>query len=71
MPLVVPAPNSTEAKNMARMRIAAEPDIVWEEGKIVVFDDSFEHEVWNLTNEPRIIFIADFIHPEMTQGYTL
>ena len=24
--------------------------IYWEQGKIVVFDDSFEHEVWNNTD---------------------
>ena len=67
LPLVVPKPNATETLNMARMRVADKHEIVWEEGKTVVFDDSFEHEVWNLTSGPRVILIIDLVHPDMTQ----
>jgi hypothetical protein len=31
-----------------------------------VFDDSFEHSVWNDSEEDRIIFILDVPHPELT-----
>lgn len=35
----------------------------WEEGKIIVFDDSFEHEVWNNSNITRIVMIIDVWNP--------
>ncbi len=39
----------------------------WTEGKCIVFDDSFEHEVWNWSEEPRYIFLFDVHHPELTR----
>ncbi|KAJ6664046.1 hypothetical protein lerEdw1_009000 [Lerista edwardsae] len=39
----------------------------WEEGKVLIFDDSFEHEVWQDANHYRLIFIVDVWHPELTQ----
>ncbi len=39
----------------------------WSEGRGLVFDDSFEHEVWNESDSRRIVFIARFYHPELTQ----
>ncbi|XP_063340119.1 aspartyl/asparaginyl beta-hydroxylase-like isoform X2 [Pelmatolapia mariae] len=39
----------------------------WEEGKILIFDDSFEHEVWQDADSYRLIFIVDVWHPELTQ----
>jgi aspartate beta-hydroxylase len=38
----------------------------WREGELLVFDDSFEHSVWNDSEEDRIIFILDVPHPELT-----
>ncbi|XP_066576333.1 aspartyl/asparaginyl beta-hydroxylase isoform X2 [Amia ocellicauda] len=38
----------------------------WEEGKVLVFDDSFEHEVWQDADSYRLIFIVDVWHPELT-----
>jgi aspartyl/asparaginyl beta-hydroxylase (cupin superfamily) len=45
-----------------RMRVS---DIinVWRPGEIFVFDDTYEHEVWNDTNEERVILIFDFDRP--------
>lgn len=40
----------------------------WQEGKCLVFDDSFEHEAWNLSSEPRVVLIVDFWHPDLTPG---
>ena len=37
----------------------------WAEGKALLFDDSFEHEVWNNGTEPRLVFIFDVWHPEL------
>ncbi|XP_058524643.1 aspartyl/asparaginyl beta-hydroxylase isoform X2 [Ochotona princeps] len=38
----------------------------WEEGKVFIFDDSFEHEVWQDASSFRLIFIVDVWHPELT-----
>jgi aspartyl/asparaginyl beta-hydroxylase (cupin superfamily) len=35
----------------------------WEEGKLLVFDDSFEHEVWNHSDFVRIVLFINFWHP--------
>jgi aspartyl/asparaginyl beta-hydroxylase (cupin superfamily) len=39
----------------------------WSEGHGFVFDDSFEHEVWNEGDARRIVFIARFYHPALTE----
>jgi len=33
----------------------------WTEGKCLVFDDSFLHEVWHNGSEPRYVFFANFL----------
>lgn len=38
----------------------------WQEGKVLIFDSSFDHEVWNHGNGIRIILLMDFWHPELT-----
>ena len=35
----------------------------WEVGKPLIFDESFEHEVWNDSSEPRFILQAHVWHP--------
>jgi len=37
--------------------------ICWEEGKVYVFDDTREHEVWNNTDEVRVVHLLDVIRP--------
>lgn len=39
----------------------------WSEGRGFVFDDSFQHEVWNKGDSMRIVFIARFYHPALTE----
>ena len=38
----------------------------WVEGQALLFDDSFEHEVWHHGSSDRIVMIVDFWHPELT-----
>jgi beta-hydroxylase len=45
--------------------------IVWREGKCVVFDDSFDHEVQNDTDEPRAVLLFDFDRPMRLLGRTV
>ena len=35
------------------------------EGEVLLFDDSFEHEVWNMTSHPRVVLICDLWHPQL------
>ena len=37
----------------------------WEEGKCLIFDDSFEHSVEHTGSEPRLVLIVDVWHPAM------
>lgn len=42
--------------------------VCWETGKCVVFDDFFRHEVWNNTDEERVVLIFDFVRPMRPLG---
>ena len=58
LPLVVPS-------DKCRLRVGDETRIL-EEGKCIVFDDSFEHEAWNDdANASRIVLICDVWHPDL------
>jgi ornithine lipid ester-linked acyl 2-hydroxylase len=35
----------------------------WKEGEGFLFDDTFEHEAWNLTSEDRVVLILDIVRP--------
>lgn len=35
----------------------------WKEGEALIFDDTYIHEVYNNTNEPRIILFMDIMRP--------
>jgi ornithine lipid ester-linked acyl 2-hydroxylase len=35
----------------------------WEEGKLVIFDDSFEHEAWNDNTSQRVVLMFDIPNP--------
>jgi len=32
----------------------------------LIFDDSFEHEAWNMCSQPRLVLIMDVWHPDLT-----
>lgn len=55
--LIVPQP-----PERIRMRVGS--DIVhWQEGRALIFDDAYEHEVWNDTDELRVVLFVDFAKP--------
>jgi ornithine lipid ester-linked acyl 2-hydroxylase len=35
----------------------------WEEGKSLIFDDTFNHEVWNEKDETRVVLFVDVLRP--------
>ncbi len=37
----------------------------WQEGKCMIFDDTFEHEAWNKSQRTRIVLLIDFQRPGM------
>ena len=40
----------------------------WDEGKLLIFDDSIEHEARNPSGEMRIVLIFDIWRPELSAG---
>jgi aspartyl/asparaginyl beta-hydroxylase (cupin superfamily) len=55
--LIVP-----QAQEQCRIRVGDEIRH-WEEGKSMVFDDTFNHEVWNDTDETRVVLFVDVLRP--------
>lgn len=33
----------------------------WQEGRVIVFDDRFEHSAWNVSDKERVVLLIDFI----------
>jgi len=55
--LIVPEP-----REQVRMRVGGEM-VFWEEGRCVVFDDTYRHEVWNDTDGVRVVLLIDVPRP--------
>lgn len=49
------------------MRIA-DQRFSWEEGRVNVFDDTYRHEVFNNTDEERVVLLIDFDRPMRWPG---
>lgn len=57
LPLVVP--------QGCRFRVGNETR-EWEAGKVIIFDDTIEHEAWNDSGEDRVVLIFDIWRPELS-----
>ena len=62
----------TKDINNSYLRVADQV-LHWMEGKLFIFDDSFEHEVWhyNERNEARLILLFDFRHPDLKEDESI
>ena len=40
----------------------------WQEGRVVVFDDTYEHEAWNRSDRTRVVLIFDLWNPHLTEA---
>lgn len=40
----------------------------WQEGRAVVFDDTYEHEAWNRSDRTRVVLIFDLWNPHLTEA---
>jgi beta-hydroxylase len=56
LPLIVPSGEK------CAIRVGEETH-VWKEGELVIFDDSFEHEAWNKSDEKRVVLMFDIPNP--------
>lgn len=59
LPLVVPPD--------CRLRVGART-AEWIEGKLLVFDDSVEHEAWNRSAQDRLILLFEVWNPDLTMS---
>jgi Aspartyl/Asparaginyl beta-hydroxylase len=55
-----------QVSSSATMRVGTETR-GWEQGKCIVFDDSWEHEVTNRSDRPRSILLIDIWHPDLSK----
>jgi beta-hydroxylase len=55
--LIVPEP-----RERAGIRVGTEQHH-WEEGRVLIFDDAYQHEAWNETGNPRVVLFVDFERP--------
>ena len=63
--LLVP-PKKADDDGELKIRVA-DQYLEWEEGKLFVFDDSFDHEVWHFRQGPRVVLILDIWHPDLDE----
>lgn len=55
--LLVPEPRE-------QCRIQVGPEFAhWDEGKVMVFDDGYPHQVWNDTDGTRVVLFLDIVRP--------
>eukprot|EP00979_Chaetoceros_neogracilis_P008107 scaffold1786_cov163-Chaetoceros_neogracile.AAC.1 len=69
LPLIVPSnikPDAFSKNRVTKCGLRVGDQIrSWKEGKAVVLDDSYEHEVWNETKDLRVLLLVDIWHPDV------
>jgi aspartate beta-hydroxylase len=59
LPLIVPPD--------CALRVGGETH-VWQPGRCVTFDDTFEHEAWNHSDRDRVVLILDSWNPDLSEA---
>lgn len=57
LPLIIPEDCAIRVGNETR---------AWSEGECLIFDDSFQHEAWNRSNQSRAVLILEVWNPQLT-----
>jgi aspartyl/asparaginyl beta-hydroxylase (cupin superfamily) len=57
IPLIVPGGCALRVGNETRE---------WREGEALIFDDSFEHEAWNRSDQTRVVLLFEIWRPEIS-----
>jgi len=72
---ILPHHGSTNARLVTHLPLIVPPDCaivvggethVWEEGRCITFDDTFEHEAWNRSDKTRAVLILDVWNPHLS-----
>jgi aspartate beta-hydroxylase len=59
LPLIVPPD--------CALNIVDGPTHHWKEGEPMMFDDTFQHEAWNRSNQTRVILLMDVWNPHLSE----
>lgn len=74
---IVPHCGYTNGRLRAHLGISIPDDVIlrvrdqttqWTEGKFLVMDDSYEHEVWHYGTDDRVVLIVDMFHPDLAES---
>jgi aspartate beta-hydroxylase len=68
LPLVIPPPVAGRPSNRLRVDASSHP---LEEGRGILWDDTYEHEAWNESRQPRAALLLDVFRPSMPLGLRL
>ena len=60
LPLLVPEPSKSVIRVGPKVR-------TWEEGKVLAFNDAYDHQVWNFGKLTRVVLFFDVWHPDLTE----
>ncbi|HEX3896725.1 MAG TPA: aspartyl/asparaginyl beta-hydroxylase domain-containing protein [Rudaea sp.] len=72
---ILPHHGSTNTRLVTHLPLVVPPDCAikvggelhaWEEGRCITFDDTFEHEAWNRSDQTRTVLIMDVWNPYLT-----
>jgi aspartate beta-hydroxylase len=58
LPLIVPEGCSFRVGNETR---------AWQEGRVLLFDDTIEHEAWNTSERTRVVLLFEVWRPELSE----
>lgn len=61
LPIIVPEPTKSVIRAGPKVR-------TWEEGKVLAFNDAYDHQVWNFGKQTRVVLFFDVWHPELTEA---
>jgi hypothetical protein len=71
LPLIVPTTTTNDKDNNDTIDCGIRVGNLqrpWTNGKAMVFDDSYDHEVWNRTEETRVLLLVDIWHPDISNA---
>jgi aspartate beta-hydroxylase len=47
------------------LRLVGVGEVGWEEGRCFAFDDTYEHEAWNRSDQTRVVLLGDIWNPHL------
>lgn len=59
-----PSPDANDTRPITGIKVADQIR-EWHEGSAIILDDSYVHEVWNKSDESRVLLLLDLWHPDV------